>query len=871
MLPERDKFESLLESVADGVDVDWAALDADAATNAEKKRYRNLRLVARVAELHRTLVLEQDDRSPATLDADASTADPVAWGHLSIASRLASGSFGQIYRAHDSQLDRAVALKLLRRDIGLVTPVDRLLGEARTLAQVDHPNVVTVHGADVRDGRAGLWMELVDGQTLEAWLGAHGPMGFREVVSIGMDLCGALAAVHRKGLVHGDVKAQNVMRETGGRIVLMDFGAGRAQGVEAVGVAGTPMYLAPEVLAGAPPTPQSDLYSLGVLLFHLLTNSFPYSAADIDGLRAAHADGSRTWLRDLRPDLPHALVHTIERAIDPDPARRFVTAGAMERDFHADVAFVPTDFPSLPAATGRTRPARTVWSRPAFAITAATLLVAVTAVVGLIVWSRIADSYRGTVVSNIHGIGVMPMVDTTASALPQHFAEGLAEELTSALGQVRGLTVKSGLSLGSLQGKGDKEVAGALDVDALLRTSLASIESSDGASQLKVRAKLLAAGTQAIVWNEEYTRPRGESAALANDVAMGVARAIKSSMTPAASAHFASGRQTTPGAEDAYLAGRAYIERYGGGTAQDALDSFQRALQFDGGHAGAYAGAARAYINLGANGAIPHNEARAKALAAARKSLEIDPNLAEGHVVLGHVAFVYDWDWATAEREFKRSLELNPNSPYALAYYANFLAAQGRFEESLRVAEKATHLDPRSAEAARNFALFQFYSRNLGAAEQALLKSAALDPNPNDVLVLRARFAEAQGDFAGALADTRAALKVTKPPAVQLRVAEVRREALAGQRAEAVASLAALQRDAETQKFTLSARDLGYIQLALGDKAKSLDFFEKAVAERDPQIVWLGVDSRVDTLRGEPRFRELLKAIGLASGVDERH
>src|SRR3954451_23899886 len=289
MQPERD-YESLLESVADGAEIDWGALEAAAATSAERTSYRNLRLVARVAELHRTLVLDGEGDSPALVD-ESATADPATWGHLTLTSRIASGAFGRIYRAHDSQLNRDVALKLLRGDITLLRPVERVLAEARTLARVDHQNVVTVHGADVRDGRAGLWMELVDGQTLDAWVSAHGTMGAREAAAIGIDLCRALAAVHGAGLVHGDVKAQNVMREKGGRIVLMDVGAGRAQGTDASGVAGTPMYLAPEVLAGEPPTAGSDLYSLGVLLFYLLTQRYPYTGVDIESLRAAHADG----------------------------------------------------------------------------------------------------------------------------------------------------------------------------------------------------------------------------------------------------------------------------------------------------------------------------------------------------------------------------------------------------------------------------------------------------------------------------------------------------------------------------------------------------------------------------------------------------
>ncbi len=869
MLPERDQFESLLESVADGADIDWAALDAAAATSAERRRYGNLRLVARVAEMHRTLVLEEEDQLAATLDADAVPADPVTWGHLSIASRLASGAFGQIYRAHDPQLNRPVALKLLRRDVTLVSAVDRLLGEARTLAQVRHSNVVTVHGADVRDGRAGLWMELIDGETLEGWLSAHGSLGAGEAAAVGIDLCRALAAVHHQGLVHGDVKAQNVMREkSGGRIVLMDFGAGRAQGAEAIGVAGTPMYLAPEVLAGAPPTRQSDLYSLGILLFHLLTNKYPYVAIDIETLRAAHADGYRTWLRDLRPDLPHGLVHTIERAIDPDPARRFNTAGALEEALHQNPALMPADERPAPVAADRQSVAPRGRPRWTFALSAAALLAVV---VALIVWSRINESSRGTVLADVRSIGVMPMADTTGSTLPQYFAAGLTEELTSALGHVRALAVKSGSSLGSLDGRPDKEIAKGLDVDALLKTSLATVDAADGATaHLKVRARLLAAGTQSIVWSEDFERPRGESTALANAIANAIARAINRGMTTAEPARLASGRATNPAAETSYLAGRTYIEEYGGGKAEDALEEFQRTLQIDADHAGAHAGAARAYVNLGANGAIPHAEARAKALTEARASVELDPNLVEGHVVLGHLYFVYDWDWAAAEREFRHSLDLNPNSPYALAYYANFLAAQGRFQESVKLADRARHLNPQSAEAARNYALFLYYKRDYGAAEQALLDSARIDSNQPPLLVLRARFAEAQGDFSGALADTRTALKMTKGTAVQLRVAEVRRLALAGQRAEALTSLAALQRDADAGAVHIYAKDLAAIQLALGDKSRSIELFEQAVAQRDPSVVWLGADPRLDGLREEPRFRALLNTIGLPAAEGPR-
>jgi eukaryotic-like serine/threonine-protein kinase len=294
MNPERDRYEALLESLADGADVDWAALETASTTSAERRRYRNLRLVARVAELHRTLTLEDDDLfAPADHLRDVPTGPPSVWGHLQVRDRIASGAYGEIYVAHDPNLKRDVALKILRHGAASGRSLEQLLTEARTLARVHHANVVTIHGADVRDGRAGLWMELVHGQTLESWLDKHGLMGSGEVSAAGIDVCRALAAVHGAGLVHGDIKAQNVMRESGGRIVLMDFGAGRAQGADTVGVAGTPLYLAPEVLAGEPPSPRSDIYSVGVLLFHLLTGAYPCDADDLESLRAPHPEGRR--------------------------------------------------------------------------------------------------------------------------------------------------------------------------------------------------------------------------------------------------------------------------------------------------------------------------------------------------------------------------------------------------------------------------------------------------------------------------------------------------------------------------------------------------------------------------------------------------
>ena len=211
---------------------------------------------------------------------------------------------------------------------------------------------------------------------------------------------------------------------------------------------------------------------------------------------------------------------------------------------------------------------------------------------------------------------------------------------------------------------------------------------------------------------------------------------------------------------------------------------------------------------------------------------------------------------------------MNPNSPYALRYYGQLLSAQARFDESLLCAEKARQLDPQSGSAVRDYALLLYYKRDLAAAEKALQDSAALETNQPQLPLLRGRFAEARGDFNGALADTRQALQLSNS-SVPLRVQEIRLQALAGLKSDALASLAALQREAADRKTHVTARNLAYVQLALGDRAKAIELFEDAVNNGDPNMVWIGVDPRVDPLRGTPRFREMLKTIGLPAELGE--
>jgi eukaryotic-like serine/threonine-protein kinase len=249
-----------------------------------------------------------------------------SWGPFRLLQRVGQGAFGEVYRAWDPTLEREVALKLLLPDVANDDAAYRaVLKEARAMARVKHPNVVSVHGVDRHEGRVGFWSDFVAGKTLSALLRVQGRFSAREAAHVGIELCRALSAVHAAGLLHRDIKAGNAMREEGGRILLMDFGLTG----EGRSLAGTPPYMAPELLAGAPASVASDIYALGVLLFHLMTAKYPVEGATLKDYQQAHQSGSRRNLMDERPDLPEQLVRVIETATDANPSKRYASTGHM--------------------------------------------------------------------------------------------------------------------------------------------------------------------------------------------------------------------------------------------------------------------------------------------------------------------------------------------------------------------------------------------------------------------------------------------------------------------------------------------------------------------------------------------------------------
>ena len=343
---DQETLRQLAAAVADGQQVDWSAVTDDPELAA---KLHKLRVIENISQLYHSASerVEVNELADCKVEnraaADAHVPPPRApkskWGEHVLLERVGCGSFGDVYRAYDPSLRRHVAIKLLRRERAHTdAQAERLLDEARRLARVRHPNVITVHGVETHDGESGIRTELLEGRTLEECIHSPGVFSAREAALVGSELCGALAAIHAQNIVHGDVKTTNVIRENGGRIVLMDFGSAREDHARAeVGRDVTPLATPPEVLHGERPGRAADVYQLGVLLYRLVTGRYPVESNDLEVLRAKLDAGDIVPLRDRRPNLPSTFVRVVSRAMQRDPRARFASVGEMEEALQATI------------------------------------------------------------------------------------------------------------------------------------------------------------------------------------------------------------------------------------------------------------------------------------------------------------------------------------------------------------------------------------------------------------------------------------------------------------------------------------------------------------------------------------------------------
>lgn len=719
MAPSERLVDELAGAVLDGTPVDWAAADS-AADSAARPLLRRLRLVWSVAQVHRSVLPPDTTTWPPPSE---NTPPPLGrWGHLRLHEQIGRGGFGDVFRAWDTRLDREVALKLLPARPGSDRDSENfVIREGRLLAKVRHPNIVTIYGAEQIGDHIGLWMEFVRGETLEQRLKRGITFEAADVVEIGIELCRAVSAVHAAGLLHRDIKAHNVMLAEGRRIVLMDFGAGReVTDMGSSDVAGTPLYLAPEVLAGQSANVQSDVYSLGVLLYHLVTLSYPVRGTTLHDVCRAHERGERVDLRSVRPDLRPALARTIERACDARPERRYENADKLARDLLAL----------------QRRPA-IVALRYGLSACAAVLVVALLASEAR---ARLSGDHRSLArrLASLVAATPNPLENPVIAVLP---FENLGTETDSDLlvdsvtaGLIRQLSSIDGLQVRSQEssfrlGHGSRDLA-----NVGKRLSVNLVVQGDAratADTLRINAALLSVADGTTLWSytvDRQLRSEGDVVGVVAELTRTIVNRLRLELGRTQRRY-----DTEIATFQTYLKARALRDARGK-QARASIALFEEVIRADPSFAPAKAALAAVYgflasVHPSAEGAsIPPSAAAELMEPLSRSALEIDPMLAEAHAARGHLHAIA-LRWTDAEASFRRAIELEPSLTSVHGdFVVSTLLPWGRLDESLKLLDAALEADPLSLDLRRLLAYAQLNAGLFGEARENARRVLAVDP-----------------------------------------------------------------------------------------------------------------------------------------------
>jgi len=830
MMPTPRAVGDTARAVLDGAPVDWVQLEStsDARTRA---LLGQLRLLSAVADVHRTDTdRERAEPGRPLAAAEGPDASSTTWGHLNLLEKVGEGAFGEVYRAWDTRLDREVALKLLPAGSARGKRSSPIVEEGRLLARVRHPNVATIYGAELVDDRIGLWMEFIHGRTLEDMLRSGYRFDPLEVVGIGIELCRAVSAVHAAGLLHRDIKAQNVMQADDGRVVLMDFGTGLDQSSGEAATAGTPLYLAPEVLRGGPATVRSEVYSIGVLLYHLLTGVYPFPGGTIADLRRAHQEGTLVDVRDARRDLPPALVHVIRRAMDADPEGRYDACDALADD--------------LVTLTGRSNRR---------GLTVALVLLAGVSVIGWLAWdtARSGNDVRVAAVSAAPGIGdpaaaasdrttiaVLPFRILSSKPESDLLAEGLTYELIRQLGLIEGIEVRSATSSFALADRGDP-VSAARQLNAALLIE-GNVLESEGRWRISVQMARVSDDGVIPLLTRTFDPPQAGMLSVLDDVSLAVVNNLRITI-----GHGQRRYDLDADTEDLYLKARALVERRGTPSASRAADLFEQVVARDATFAPGFAGLADAYAFMSTDlpqvGGLPPDQALELMRPAAERALALDPLLAEAHAAMGFV-HSREFAWDEAEASFRRAIELNPGLTHAYtSFTVTTLKPLGRLAEAEALLLEALRRDPLSLTILRDLAEVRIEDGRYDEAIRDLQAVMAVDPDLPYVSLHLARALTFAGRIEEAMPiwDSRDELGWQHWKAL----AYVR----AGRRAEVEAMLIR-----NTRPYWRAM-----IYAALGDTDEAVVALDEAALDVPQRVVWLVNYPEMEGLRVDPRFHAI--------------
>jgi serine/threonine protein kinase/Flp pilus assembly protein TadD len=780
--------------------------------------------------------------------------------HYRLVSRLGAGGMGEVYLAEDTRLGRKVALKILPAEfVADADRVRRFEQEARAVSALNHPNILVIYEIGKERGVHFIATEFIEGQTLRQKLDAE-KLKVWETLDLAVQIAEALQAAHATGIVHRDIKPENIMLRPDGYVKVLDFGLAKLNETRNAEhgtrneestvsdihrssfrdhpftnpgtVMGTAHYMSPEQARGLKVDARSDIFSFGIVLYEMLAGQKPFTGQTMSDVLAAILRAEPPPLSQSVPSLPAELDRCIAKALYKDCNARYQTISELLNDL------------------------KRLRQRLDFEDQATVIL---DSSANLTATTRISSAPRKTRLrKTIDSLAVLPLINASRDANLEYLSDGITESIINTLSQLPKLRVVPRSTVFRYKGKSvDPQEAGEeLGVRAVFAGRIVQVRDA-----IILKAELIDVAQQSQLWGEQYRHKNKDIFALETEISADISEKLRLRLSGAEKKKLVKRYTENTEAYHLYLKGRYFTNKRTNAWIKKGIEHFQQAIDLDPNYALAYAGLADAYSFLASStGGQPPREVYPKAEAAALQALELDDTLGEAHSTLGFCRLLFDWDFAAAEREYKRAIELSPNYANAHDGYSFYLKATGQHEAAIKACERAQALDPLSMFATLSLGWAYYFARDYDRALMQARKVLDMDANFGFAHWHAGKTYLQKGMFAEAVASLRQALNLiggTPPFIAFLGHAYAR----AGKHREARQMLTQLQR--LSHKQYVSSYFLAIIHLGLGEMDETFAWLEQAYEERSGFLAFLGVEPMLDELRGDARFANLLQRVGL--------
>ena len=744
-------------------------------------------------------------------------------GRFQVIEELGKGGMGRVYKVYDEKTREKIALKLLKPEIAAdKQAIERFGNELRFARKISHRNVCRMYDLGEEKGTHFITMEYVSGEDLKSMLQMMGQLSSGQIVSIGKQVCDGLAEAHSLGVVHRDLKPQNIMIDKSGNAKIMDFGIARSireKGITGAGIMiGTPEYMSPEQTEAKDIDQRSDIYSLGIILYEMATGHVPFEGETALSIAIKHKTEIPKDPREFNPQIPEDLSRLILKCMEKEKERRYQGVD--------EILSALVKIESRTPTTG-------------------------------IAASKVTETEKILEAKWKKSIAVLPFSNLSPEKEQEYFCDGLSEEIINALSHIRELRVVARTSAFAFKGKeiDIREVGEKLNVDAVLEGSVRK-----AGERLRITAQLINVADGYHLWSERFDREMKDVFSIQDEVTLEIVDKLKIELLGKEREQVVKRYTENPEAHNLLLKGLYFWNKRTKESLKRSLECLHQALEIDPAYALAHAQLAFIFISLGWLGFARPHEAFPKAKAAAMKALEIDGSLSQAYAALAIISLLYDWDWTASEKGFKKALSLNPGFDYAHFGYSVILASLRRHEESVNALKKAVELDPLSLRMNAELGFCFRLARRYDEAQEQLKKTIEMDPNFGLAHHYMGMLCNDKGMYKEAIPEFQKAIELSGGLSWAFGYLGYS-YAMSGQKDEAQKILHTLEE--RSKEEYVRSTSLIVMYHALEDIDKSFECFERAMEERDPVLPLINVLPELDVFRPDPRFKAFLKKMNL--------